>query len=91
VSIVGPDSEELATLAKAHRDAARVNEKVKLATTKKGNPIEPLDTSREAGSVNCTRWEAVRRKCEAATAGTTERLLGDPGGCEECGEVSLKD
>jgi hypothetical protein len=79
-----------AALSKAKGDASRVHEKVKLASAEQSDPIKPLDTSGEASSIDGTWRKAVGRESEAATTGTPQGLLWDPGRCEEGGEVSLE-
>lgn len=89
--LIGPDANELAALAEANRDASGVDEEVELPATEAGDPVEPLDTSGEASSVHCTRWEAGRGEGEAAAARATKWLFGCPRRGEEGREVGLKD
>ena len=89
--LLGPDGDELALFSETNRDASRVDEKVELAATKAGNPVEPLDASCEASGIDCTRWEAGRGECEAAAARATKWLFRYPSRGEEGGEVCLKD
>jgi hypothetical protein len=69
---------------------SRVDEKVELASAKQSDPVKPLDTSSETSGVDGPWREASGGEREAATTRTTERFFGDPGRCEEGGEVSLK-
>lgn len=87
--LLRPDGEELAhfarvPIAKADRDATRVNEEVELHSTKKSNPLGPLNVRSLASIVDGTGRESVGGESKAAAAGTTERLGGDPGRCELC-------
>jgi len=47
-----------AVAAESDGHAARVNEKIKVSSAQKGNPIKPLHFGRNAGRVNDTRREA---------------------------------
>lgn len=89
-NIARPDGGELAATGLADGDTAGVDVELELETPESVNPVEPLDTDGNAGSVDGARGETSRRQDEAAASRTAQRLLTAPGGCVEGGQVGVE-
>lgn len=66
--LLGPDSDEFGALAKADRDAPRVNKEIKFATAEGRHPVKPLHTGGQAGSIYCAGGQTGGGKSEATAA-----------------------
>ena len=73
-----------------HGDTPGIDEKVKLTSAQKGDPIEPMHTRSQASSINGTRGQRGGRESETATTRATERVVGKPSRSVKSGKVSFE-
>jgi len=69
----------------------RINEKLQLPITKKGDPLKPLNPGSDACRVDRPRRQTARREVDGSTIRTTERVVNNPCGGIKRREVCLED